>query len=190
MNLINSWAKGIVVAAIIGTIIEIILPNGKNKKYIKTIIGIYILFVIIYPVINKISGRNVNLDSITNTYNQTSMKLNKVNMDINGYVDKTYINNIKEKIKEEIESKGYEVKNLEIQIETKDENNYGKINSLETKIYITQKNNSNNINNIEKVEISNNNTITNIIEEEKITELRNYISETYSIDKTKIYINQ
>lgn len=38
MGWISSWAEQIVVAVIIATIIEMILPNGNNKKYIKAVI--------------------------------------------------------------------------------------------------------------------------------------------------------
>ena len=61
ISVINSWAKGIILAIIIATIIEIILPEGNNKKYIKTIIGIYILFVMIQPFI---SNNKININSI------------------------------------------------------------------------------------------------------------------------------
>ena len=37
VSVINSWAQGIIPAEIIATIIEIILPEGNNKKYIKMI---------------------------------------------------------------------------------------------------------------------------------------------------------
>ena len=40
---ISSWAQGIIVAVIIASIIEMILPEGSSKKYIKVVIGVYIL---------------------------------------------------------------------------------------------------------------------------------------------------
>ena len=46
ISFINSYVKGIVVAVIISTIIEMILPEGKIKKYVKTVIGAYIVFII------------------------------------------------------------------------------------------------------------------------------------------------
>ena len=55
---INIWAQGIVIATIIATVIQLILPENKNKKYIKIVVGIYILFCIIHPVI----GKSINLD--------------------------------------------------------------------------------------------------------------------------------
>ena len=56
----SSWAKGIVIAVVISTIIELILPNGSSKKYVRSVIGIYILFVIISPLTNKIT-KNVEI---------------------------------------------------------------------------------------------------------------------------------
>ena len=40
---ISIWTKQIILAVIIASIIELITPNGKNKKNIKMIIGMYIL---------------------------------------------------------------------------------------------------------------------------------------------------
>lgn len=58
----STWAKSIILAVIVSTIIQMILPEGNNKKYIKTVIGLYILFTIISPIISKISGGNSTID--------------------------------------------------------------------------------------------------------------------------------
>ena len=34
MEFLNNWLQGIVVAVVIASIIQMILPNGNNKKYI------------------------------------------------------------------------------------------------------------------------------------------------------------
>ena len=47
INAMSTWAKSIILAVIVSTIIQMILPEGNNKKYIKTVIGLYILFTII-----------------------------------------------------------------------------------------------------------------------------------------------
>ena len=57
MEKISLWASQIIIAVIIGTIIEMILPKGNNKKYIKVVIGVYILFTILSPVITNAYGR-------------------------------------------------------------------------------------------------------------------------------------
>ena len=63
---ITNWAQGIIIAVIIATIIEMILPNGSCKKYIKVVIGVYILFSIISPVISKITGKGFNISEELN----------------------------------------------------------------------------------------------------------------------------
>lgn len=55
INNISSWAEQVIIAVIIATIIEMILPNGNSKKYIKTVIGVYIVYTIISPVITLIT---------------------------------------------------------------------------------------------------------------------------------------
>lgn len=56
---ISSWAEQIIIAVIIATILEMVLPNGNSKKYIKTVIGIYILYTIISPVITLATRRRI-----------------------------------------------------------------------------------------------------------------------------------
>ena len=54
----SSWAQGIIVAVIVATIVELLLPNGSSKKYVKVVVGIYILFSIIAPVVNKFANQD------------------------------------------------------------------------------------------------------------------------------------
>ena len=46
MSWMSHWANGVIVAVILATIFEMILPEGNNKKYIKTVIGVFVLFTI------------------------------------------------------------------------------------------------------------------------------------------------
>ena len=64
---LSKWAQGIIVAVIIATLIELILPNGSSKKYVKVVIGIYILFTIISPVIEKLKNDDFGINEILNT---------------------------------------------------------------------------------------------------------------------------
>ena len=41
-----------------------ILPEGNSKKYIKVVIGIYVLFTIVSPNITKISGKEIQVSDI------------------------------------------------------------------------------------------------------------------------------
>ena len=90
VNWINSWLRGIVIAVIITTIIEMIIPEGNIKKYIKTVMGVYIIFAIISPAISKISGKELDIEkyikSQTSKYQQPEINT----IDTNYYIEQTY----------------------------------------------------------------------------------------------------
>ena len=136
IKFINSWAQGIILAVIIATIIEIILPEGKNKKYVKTVIGIYILFTIIYPIVDKLYGNKINLKDIMKSEIYASVDSNYQNISdeliktTNKNVESSYIDKIESEIKLYLENKDYSVKSVLVCIETKDDDNYGAINSI------------------------------------------------------------
>ena len=64
MEWVSSWIQGIIIAVIISTIIEMILPEGNSKKYIKVVIGVYILFSIVSPVISKVTGTSFQVSDM------------------------------------------------------------------------------------------------------------------------------
>ena len=210
VKFINSWAQGIVLAVIIATIIEIILPEGNNKKYVKTIIGIYILFSIVYPLLTKISNKSINIDSIVASTNEEISKYEtntNINLETDSYIENTYKAKIENDIKDKFLEKGYEVNLLNVFIETQDEERYGQINNIEMKIEKLketkkeEKNNktaSNEINQISKVEIniSSNSVEKKENEEDKeisideVQTLKEYLNDTYGTEKDKIHINE
>lgn len=198
INFINSWAQGIILAVIIATIIEIILPEGKNKKYVKTVIGIYILFTIIYPLINKFTKLNINT-LIENTTKQMStyQENNSLKIDTDKYIESTYKKKIEEDIKNKAIEKKLNITFLNVYIETEDENRYGMLNNLVMKVEKgkTKEENSNTVNQIKEVNISknvqNNETIENkTVTEKEINEFKEYINATYYLKKEKIHINE
>lgn len=201
MTIINSWVQGIILAVIIATIIEIILPEGNNKKYIKTVIGIYILFVMIHPLISKVSNKNINIDKVVKdtTSKMNEYKTEDLSLETNKYIKETYLEKIKEDINKKIEEKGYDINFLNLDIEIENEEFYGEIKSIDIGIdkkeIETEENISENtIQKIDTVEINiSNKTIVNE-ENEKITEdeiisLKEYLSNEYGTAKEKIYIN-
>ena len=159
MNVINSWAQGIILAVIIATIIEIILPEGNNKKYIKTVIGIYILFVMVHPLISKISNGNINIDKVIK---DTRSKMNEyktedLSLQTNKYIEETYLEKIKEDITKKVEEKGYDTNFLNLDIEIQKEEFYGEIKSINIgldKKEVEENISENTIQKIDKVEIN------------------------------------
>lgn len=202
INWITDWAEGIIVAVIIGTIIEMILPSGKSKKYIKVVIGIYILNMIISPVISKVTGDSLEVSSgeiksfleSDSDYKYVTNDLESTN---DSNIEKIYKNKLEEDIKNKVQEKGYEVNKivLQIEVENHDKKEYGKIKNIQMKLSkkVNKEIKENNVV-INKIEVDLNNSVQqenfqDITEEEK-EQLEKYISDTYEISKECIEINK
>lgn len=120
-------------AIIIGTVIEMILPEGNCKKYIKVVIGIYIVFTIVSPVITKFTGENISvseeleLDKYVQEAESSVATGNAINADNQNNIMSMYISGLKEDIAAKLKTKEYEVSNIEVEIA--DTENYT-INSI------------------------------------------------------------
>lgn len=201
---LSTWAQGIIVAVIVATIIEIILPNGSIKKYIKVIIGMYILFTIIYPIMNKISAKSITLENIINTqkYNsimeQSNEKTHKTFESSNSKTIKDiYKENIEKDIKEKIEQKGYEISNEIVSI-IENESTY-RIKEINLSIHRSKRKLQNKISNTQinsvNININCNSKATENdqsdqikLNKDEITELQKFLSETYGINMSQVKI--
>ena len=169
---ISTWAKNIAIAVIISTLIMMILPDNKNKKYIKVIVGIYILFCVISPVSSKV----INIDDYDiGNYVKVNDETNQ-NKNYISTVNEEFENKMIENIKEELKNIGFKSDNVSIKFD-KD------YNLIEIKISNVKKYKE--INKIEITTKDNNEKISGL-EEQKIKEI---FSKKYSIDKNKIFIN-
>lgn len=195
IEFLSSWAQGIIVAVIIATLIEIILPNSSSKKYVKVVIGMYILFTIVSPIIKKIGGKDINLNTINiEKYEQQISKSDntisrKFEDNNTRSIKDIYVSNLKADISAKLKEKGYEIDTSDIQI--KDDENYT-IEKITLKlIKMEQKQEKNNEIVINTVEIGN--TISQkdskTLSDDDKQEVKDYISETYDIDKKNINIS-
>lgn len=181
-------------AVIIATIIEMILPENNNKKYIKMVIGVYILFSIISPIITIFKGKNYEFNAndyekyFKNTYEVSS---NKIEQNNDKNIEEIYSENLKTDIKQKLLNKGYNTKNISITIK-KNEKNYGDIEQMELTIEENKENEINSIS-VNKVEINNTNKTNDMkttkLGPAKIKEIKEYLSDTYNISKNDIKIN-
>lgn len=204
MEFITSWVQGIIIAVIIGSIIEMLLPNGNSKKYIKVVVGVYIVFSIVSPVISKFTGSELKLSSIIdiNKYEDkiASYEVDTKNLEnTNNYnIKEVYILNLKKDIKAKIEHKGYIVNSIQIEIENTDEYKVRNVNmTLSKRENKKEETEEKNINEIEKVNIEvriENSTTEETTEmirltTKEIAEIKEYISSVYEINKNNININ-
>lgn len=209
MDFINTWAQGIIVAVIIATIIEIILPNSSSSKYIKVVIGIFVLFTIVSPIVNKFSNNNISNEIDFDSYVQSSTdETIATSMTINNEdtIRKMYEENLKIDIKTKITQKGYTVGNISLEI--LNDNNYT-LNKIDLKIIAkneatTQNGNdsSNNVTtiveNIENIKIDiggsrkdeqTQQSEPSIISETEKRKLKQYLSSVYEVNENNIVVN-
>lgn len=199
ITFIKDWANQIIVAVIIATIFEMLLPNGNNKKYIKMVIGIYVLFTLIQPIASKLTGKELTISSFNyeKYFDENILETSSENFENNNskLIKQAYIDNIKNDIQAKVEQKGYKVTNCNINvISNEKEENYGTIENIILKIQKQEKINesTSNIIEIEEVEVNiNNKEVTekaNITNKEK-KEIIEYLAREYSINSEKIIIN-
>ena len=82
ISFISSWAEQIVLAVVVATIIELILPKNKNKKYIQMVIGVYVLFNIISPIIKNKDNFSVEKYNTEKYESQSQYEVDQSSMDI------------------------------------------------------------------------------------------------------------
>lgn len=110
---ISIWAKGIVIAVIIGTIIELILPENKNKKYVKVVIGIYVLFCIISPVLGSTFNLN-EVDMEKYLFLNTTQNIQNDTSNDDETIKKIFKENMNNQIQLDLQKFGYDSNNINI----------------------------------------------------------------------------
>lgn len=197
---ISTWAQSIIIAVIIATIIEMILPSGSSKKYIKVVTGVYILFTIISPVITKFTGKTLavsdilELDSYVNEIKQKEVSQNLLAENNSSSIKDIYTANLKSDIKNKLKQKGYSANNIVLTVG--DDKNYT-LNKIEIDIEKIKedKQEVNEIEAVNKINITISNTVveknnnkSSISDKEK-EKIKQYLSSVYEIDEKDILVN-
>lgn len=160
INFLSSWAEQVVLAVIIATILELILPNSKNKKYVQMVIGVYVLFNIISPIIKnkeKLVFSEIDLDK----YITTSAKVEQSSMDAR--LEKIYLDELENNIKSKFKNAGIEIIKCTIDAELDTTKKNAGIHSIDVKV-------------------------KNVDDEKKISKIKQEIIEEYEISEDKIKI--
>lgn len=197
---ISTWAQSIIIAVIIATIIEMILPSGSSKKYIKVVTGVYILFTIISPVITKFTGKTLavsdilELDSYVNEIKQKEVSQNLLAENNSSSIKDIYTANLKSDIKNKLKQKGYNANNIALTVGDDENYTLNKI-ELDIKKIKEDKQEVNEIEAVNKINITisnsvveKNNNKSSISDKEK-EKIKQYLSSVYEIDEKDILVN-
>ena len=193
IKFLSKWIEGIIIAISIVSIIEMILPNGNIKKYIKIILSIYVIFSIISPFVD--SNRLYNL--ATNEFNSyvESSTDNKDFSQINtsNTYKNLYMKELENDLKERIKEYGYYTKKCDIDAVFDTIQSNSGINKINL---VISKNRSliEEVNQIQKVEINEKDkaieTSLNIKNNEQLKKIKKELSQIYEIDESIIYISE
>ena len=160
INFLSSWAEQVILAVIIATILELILPNSKNKKYVQMVIGVYVLFNIISPII-KNKEKLVFSEIDLYKYITTSTKVEQSSMDAR--LEKIYLDELENNIKSKFKNAGIEIIKCTIDAELDTTKKNAGIHSIDVKV-------------------------KNVDDEKKISKIKQEIIEEYEISEDKIKI--
>lgn len=191
INWITNWAEAIIIAVVIATIIEMILPEGNCKKYIKVVIGVYILFTIISPVITKFTGKTVSVSDLIDLSKyvdevkekEKSQNLLAQNNETN--IKDMYISNLKTDIKSKLKGKGYNTKNINLDVSNDENYTLNKIYLSVSKIDENEEADNTQTNEVSKIETVNEVNVS-ISNEVTSTETKKEKDSLSTSDKKKI----
>ena len=167
LDFLISWAEQLVFALIIIVIIEMIIPAESSFiKYIKVVLGIFLIYTIISPILtNKIS--KIQFESLSK---ETSAKVIKYENNINyeKQLDEAYKINLKNNLDQFYNEKEYTITKYDFDIKcTNSEVNIKKI----------------------ELEIKDNNQSKNM-DNESLKDLKKETSEYLGVDENIIFLRK
>lgn len=133
VEFMSSWVKGLGLAIVIISILEILLPNNKTKKYIRMVMGIYVLFTIISPFISNqdvFDTDKFKLEDYVTT--ETSTTLDQSSMDER--IQELYIQELEKDIIKKLKEKGYEVTSCKVKAQISDKEEETQITKIKIKV--------------------------------------------------------
>lgn len=122
----SEWAKNLTLAVVIVSLFEMLLPNNKTKKYIKVVMGLYILFNIISPFVkNDFSIQLENIVENSKSQTVSTEAVDQTSMDTR--LKQICKEELEKDIKQKIEGQGYIVESCKVDIKIEEQTDIEKI---------------------------------------------------------------
>lgn len=200
----SEWAKNLTLAVVIVSLFEMLLPNNKTKKYIKVVIGLYILFNIISPFVKKdFSFELENVIENSKSKTVSTEEVNQTSMDTR--LKQICKEELEKDITKKVEEQGYVVENCNIDIKIEEETNIEKITlkvkKLNEEIKKEEKQKQNDIQQklvkevqkIKKVQIGEskqeNKNVDENLSAQDISNIKNFLIKEYEVNEKCLKIN-
>lgn len=137
---LKGWVSNIVAVIFFVTLVEILLPDGKIKKYIGFIIGILVIITIMAPVVRVLGGNiNIEFPEISSTSSEESSTIEnrsgKINQIQSEQVLRVYREKLESSIKEQLKDmKEAECTNVTCLINGYENGKLGEINEIQVSL--------------------------------------------------------
>ena len=195
MEFLRNWIEHIALTVIIASIFEMLLPNGKTKKYIKMVLGVFIVFSIISPFVDSKALYDLDINQMMGEYTKDLNNYGNTQGSTNDKVEEMYIRELEDDISKTVEEQGYNVKSCNIDAVIYSDSKDAGINSINI-VLASKKDDSSKIEKVNEIDINinignttNSESNENAITEKDINKLKKYLSDHYEIDKKLININ-
>lgn len=167
IEVFRNWINLLLCLGIFITILQLVMPKSKLRKYIYSLVGVITMITIVSPVMNMLEQDSME-DAIAQVISNMDMT-SEENVDIEKYqqvnqdaVKKTFVSNLKRDIKNKLNTYGIEMKKSEVFVNSnyeieKIEIHIGKLNQEDGKI-------------------------------SSVTQVVKYLNEEYDVDISKIVV--
>ncbi len=209
IEFLSEWIKNLALGIVVVSILEMLIPNNKNKKYIKMVMGIYILFVMISPFVSNteifdLEEINIETSSGDILLSENSSEINQELM--NKRIEEIYIEEIEKDVEEKLGGQGYEVEKCYVEVTLGDAEKESEISLIKVELekidgfeiedeYMAEDIIIEEINKIKKVEIGNSDSNNNEEEKEStiseidIQNIKKFLIEEYGVNERCLVIN-
>ena len=107
-----------------------LLPENKTKKYIRMLLGIFVIFNIIAPLIQNKDTLDLSNFDFDNYTQEASVEVNQESMDKR--INELYKEELEKDITEKLNQKGYKVESISVR--TNKQDNQWEIEKIQLKI--------------------------------------------------------
>ena len=208
IEFLSTWAKSLGLAIIVISILEMLLPNNKTKKYVRMIFGIYILFNIISPFIKNKDILDVNAYNFNEYNNNLTGKsaTNQISMD--NRIEQMYIEELEKDITEKIQDLGYNVITCNVYATLSSENEESYIEEIDMTVEKNEEQQTEEetiedklVNEIQKIKpinttiqkndrnTENEENSENQINQSDIQKIKKFLKEEYGVEESCLMIN-
>ena len=203
IEFLSTWAKSLGLAIIVISILEMILPNNKTKKYVRMIFGIYIIFNMIAPFIKNKDILDVSTYDFNEYGNYITNESDTNQTSVNSQIEEIYIEELEKDIVDKVNDLGYQVISCNVYATLSSQNKDSYIEEIVLTVEKEEQTNQDEtieeklVNEIQKIKPINitigenkqkddeDKSITN----QDIQKIKKFLTEEYGVEETCLKIN-